>query len=143
MVSTEPDQSREAHERSSGQVLLWEEYKLHIELYRFHIEIIVKLNLFLMAVTGAIVTYYFANPKTPMVKYALLLPLGLAAGLAVIFFYGAYLQSIGRKESQAVAVRLGLATTFEDMHLVLGLVVAGVLCTSIVIGLSLVLALGL
>lgn len=46
--------------------LLWKQYQLNIELYRTYLDLALKLNLFYYAITGAIVSFYFAHPEDPL-----------------------------------------------------------------------------
>ena len=106
---------------------LWEEYKLHIELYKFHVDVVVRVNVFLFAGTGAILSYYLAGGSLSNVEPSLWLPVVLSSGLALIFTLGAYFHYVSRRQTKALEKRLELATTFEDLHLVIGLVISGML----------------
>jgi hypothetical protein len=63
--------------------LLWEQYNLLTDLYKFYLELIVQANLLIFAIIGGIATYMFANPTSPLVRWSLILPIGLSVFFAV------------------------------------------------------------
>src|SRR5579885_2220431 len=89
---------------------LWKQYSLYVDLYKFYMEITVKINLFYYGITGAILSFYFTHPATPFVKLALGLPILMSVVLAGIFFYGASLMPILRKDLFDLRDKLGLST---------------------------------
>ena len=76
-----------------------------------------KANTFFYAITGTILTYYFANPQEPLIKYALLLPLVLSLILGLVFTYGARLSDLTRMDVADLSIELGLRTAPEYMLL--------------------------
>lgn len=44
---------------SPNDEILWKQYALHVDLYKFYLDLGVKVNAFYYAVTGSILTYYF------------------------------------------------------------------------------------
>jgi hypothetical protein len=68
----------------------WEEYKLHIDLYKFYMDIALKANLFFYAISGGILTYCLGKYKdVNLIKYSLLLPILMSIVFGGIFIYGA------------------------------------------------------
>jgi len=65
---------------------LWQLYQIHIDLYKHHTELLLKFMAYYYAVTGAILSYYFAK-NDPGVVFALLLPLFLSAFYGFVFLY--------------------------------------------------------
>jgi len=62
----------------------------HIDLYKFYFEITVKINLFFYGITGAIMSYYYANKgDNEYLVFSLLIPLFFSGLLVVVFSYGA------------------------------------------------------
>lgn len=59
-----------------------------IELYRDYLHIILRLNVFFYAITGAIVAYHFANLGNPWARVGLLFP-ALMSGMLAYGFYRA------------------------------------------------------
>lgn len=58
-----------------------------IELYRFYLEISVKVAVFLLSVTGATASYVLANPRSHLSGMALAFPALINVGFAVLFGY--------------------------------------------------------
>jgi hypothetical protein len=88
--------------------LLWRQYSQSVDLYKFYMDLAVKFNVFYYAVTGAILSFYFAHPGIPDAKYALLLPIIMSAAFAAFFVYGAFLMRVTRADVFAIRDRLGL-----------------------------------
>lgn len=88
--------------------LLWRQYSQNVELYKFYMDSVIKFNIFYYAVTGAIISFYFANADIPRIKYALLFPIIISLSFAGFFLYGAHLMKYIRKEVFAIRDALGL-----------------------------------
>ena len=89
--------------------LLWRQYSQSIDLYKFYMELVVKFNVFYYAVTGAILSFFFAHPGIGDAKYALLLPIIMSVAFASFFIYGAVLMRVTRADVFAIRDKLGLA----------------------------------
>ena len=89
--------------------ILWKQYSLYVDLYKFYMELTVKINLFYYGITGAILSFYVTHPTTPFVKLALGLPILMSLVLAGIFFYGASLMPILRRDLFDLRDKLGLS----------------------------------
>jgi hypothetical protein len=90
--------------------LLWKQYELNVELYKFHLDVVVKVVAFHYAVTGAILTYHFQHKGDAVTNYALYLPIALSAILCFLFVYGALRVGIVRRELEAISGQLKLKT---------------------------------
>ena len=90
--------------------ILWKQFSLYVDLYKFYMDITMKVNLFYYGITGAILSFYFAHPGTPLIKYSLFLPILMSIVFSAIFFYGAHLMPILRSDLFNIRDRLGLAT---------------------------------
>jgi len=90
--------------------LLWKQYSLHVDLYKFYTDMVIKINIFYYAITGALLSFYFSNPDKPFLKWSLLLPIIMSLALGGIFLYGAILIGITRDEMFRIRDRLGLET---------------------------------
>lgn len=90
--------------------LLWKQYELHVELYKFYMELTLKMNLFFYLITGGILTFYFANGDRPFLRFSLLFPVVLAVTLGAISFYGAQLMAYIRAEVFEIRDELSLST---------------------------------
>jgi len=69
----------------------WKEYNLHIDLYKYYLELSLKANLFFYAITGTIVGFYLTHPEVGYKKVSLLLPILLSLALGGIFIHGGIL----------------------------------------------------
>lgn len=68
---------------------LWRRYDKEVEMYHFYIEMAVKVSLFSFSITGALAAYYFTNPTHKLIVQALIVPIVLNAGLAVLLGFSA------------------------------------------------------
>ncbi len=87
--------------------LLWKEYELNITTYRGHLELALKINIFYYAITGAILTYYFAHDDQPLIRLALVFPLAMSVCFAFLFGVGAYLSKNTRRDTRELGAQLG------------------------------------
>jgi hypothetical protein len=70
----------------------WEEYKIHVDLFKYYLDLVLRTNLAVFAITGAILTFYFKNRgENKHMKKALLLPFFVSLALAGFYFYCACL----------------------------------------------------
>jgi hypothetical protein len=104
-------------------------------MYRDYLELVLKVNVFYYAVTGAILSYFFSHPQESLEKYALLLPLVMSLALAILFFIGSYLAKYTRQETFALRDALGLMVAPEIGVLILLLIIFGVLMLMVAGGL--------
>lgn len=93
--------------------ILWKQYALHVELYKFYLDLVVKVTVFYYAVTGAILTYYFQHAIDRVARFALLLPFVFSLAIGGIFFYGAIIQRVTRDELFSIRDKLSLDTAPE------------------------------
>jgi hypothetical protein len=71
--------------------LLWKQYTVYVDLFKFYVDVAWKSTTWFYAITGAILVYYFnnANAANPFLQYALLLPIVLSLALCVMYSLGA------------------------------------------------------
>lgn len=105
--------------------LLWKQYSLHVDLYKFYLDLVIKVNVFYYAITGAILSYYFQHNGDGISRYGLLLPVCFSFAIGAIFLYGSSLVSVVREEMFSIRDRLGLDTAPEFMVLTVFLRVMG------------------
>jgi hypothetical protein len=95
-------------EEPSQRELLWREYALHCDLYKFHFESTIKLVVLMFAVTGAILGYYINLPPTNDLRKFLLVP---ACAMNLILGFGFLMAARGvparKREVNSIAKRLG------------------------------------
>lgn len=95
--------------------VLWKQYNMLVDLYKFYLEITLKANLFFYVITGGILTFYFSHMGTPLISLSLVLPIILSLGLAGIFLYGASLVGYIREEIFRIRDLLRLEAA-PDVH---------------------------
>jgi ABC-type multidrug transport system permease subunit len=88
--------------------ILWKQYQQNVDLYKFYMELVIKFNIFYYAVTGGIISFYFANNTIPNIKYSLLLPILMSICFAGFFIYGAILMKHLRREVFEIRDKLTL-----------------------------------
>ena len=118
------------------QELLWRHYELNIQTHRGYLELALKINIFYYAITGAILSYYFAHSDQPLAKYALILPLAMSFLLALFFGLGAFLAKYTRQHTRELGVELGFKVIPEVGILILFLGIFAVLMVLVALGLS-------
>lgn len=115
--------------------LLWRQYQLNVDLYKGYLDLVVKMNVFYYAVTGAILSYYFAN-QNDLTQLSLALPLLMSLALGTFFVIGAWLARVPREEIFKIRDALGLIAAPEIGVLILLLWVFAVLMFVVGAGLA-------
>ncbi len=115
--------------------LLWKQYELNVNLYRSYLELVLKVNLFYYAITGAIVSFYFAHPSEPLVRLSLVLPLFMSLAFSGFFIYGAILSRHTRTEIFNIREALKLQTAPEVNVLIVFLWIFATLFALVALGL--------
>ena len=93
--------------------LLWKQYELNVDLYKSYLELVIRINVFYYAITGAILSFYFAHPDENLLKWSLALPLLMSISLGVFFVIGAWLARVPRDEIFQIRNTLGLVAAPE------------------------------
>ena len=70
--------------------LLWKQYTVYVDLFKFYVDMTWKASTGFYAITGAILTYYFSHipDNNPVLRYSLLLPILLSFVLTYIYHRG-------------------------------------------------------
>jgi len=95
--------------------ILWKQYALHVDLYKFYLDLAIKVNVFYYAITGAILTYYFQHTTDGVARFALLLPIAFSLAIGGLFFYGASLMGVIREDLFSIRDQLKLDVA-PDVH---------------------------
>ncbi|MEA2118029.1 hypothetical protein [Halovibrio sp. HP20-50] len=117
----------------------WRQYQQHIDTYKFYLEIVVKIIGLYFAVSGAMLSFYFANTESEHAKLALYLPWLIGVGLAIFFSIGAWLSIVTRDDIFELREKLGLQVAPETGVLALLLVIFSIVLIACVAGISYVL----
>lgn len=93
--------------------ILWRQYNQHIETYKFYLEIVIKLQGFYFAISGAMLSFYYSNAANENAKYSLFLPFFMGIGLLTFFVIGAVLSLVTRSDVFQIRDELGLKVSPE------------------------------
>ncbi|MDP7142408.1 MAG: hypothetical protein QF692_06610 [Alphaproteobacteria bacterium] len=94
-------------ELEANTSLLWQKYRHQIDTNRGYIDIVIKLNLFYYAITGSILSFYFASASdAQLFRYVLLFPIVMSLCFAFISFGGARSAKVSQRELRSLASTL-------------------------------------
>ena len=80
---------QQRHEPELPESMQWAEYELLVDLYKFYLDLVLKVLAVYFAILGAIITFVLANAtKEHVVAYALLIPLFMSLLLAFAAWRG-------------------------------------------------------
>jgi amino acid transporter len=120
----------------NNRELLWKQYELNVDLYKSYLDLAIKMNIFYYAITGAILSFYFAHPDENLVKWSLALPLIMSIVLGVFFVICAWLARVPRNETFKIREALGLMAAPEIGVLIFLLIIFTIPLFSVAAGLS-------
>ena len=108
------------------QALYLKQYVLLVDFVKHGLDLILKLNVFYYAATGAIVSFYLSRPEAakPTVRFALLLPLIMGVGCVMMSGIAAWTAPKGSREVKRIADLLGFEAYPEPVSLGLSHVVS-------------------
>lgn len=112
-MSRSSDTTKDTDQTPSRTELLWREYQMGVDLYKFYVDLVIKVIVSYYAITGAILSFYFTKTGVPVARWALALPCLMSFGLAVLFRWGAGLWQIVRDNTFDLAAELDLSSVFE------------------------------
>jgi len=115
--------------------LLWRQYAIHVDLYKTHLDLVLKFNVLFYGLTGAIVSYYLSRPERRLLSLALILPLVLGVGLAVATLQAARAMRRVSSDIASIALSLGLETVPDLGVLIVLLRLSGTLFVVASVGL--------
>lgn len=116
------ENDRERDKKDHTEVL-WKQYAMWVDLFKFYIDITIRINIFYYAITGAILSYYLSHSSEPLIKYSLLLPVGMSLAFLLLFIIGMILLEVSRREVFSIRDELGLiaAPEFRVLSLILAI----------------------
>jgi hypothetical protein len=115
---------------------LLRQYEIGIDLYKHYLKLVIELNVFYFAITGAILSYYFSHHSEAMMRWALLLPFLMSALFAALYIYGGIQQIAYRKEIFRIRDALGFGVAPEMLVLSIFLFIFALLMISVSVGLG-------
>jgi len=119
----------------SSWLQTWKEYELHINLYRYYLDIGLKVTVFFFLVTGAILGFYLQHPGW-MMRLSLVFPFLMCLAFVGISFHGAILWSRITYIIKDIRKELGVKKSPDINLLTILLVVYGVVFLIIGIGIA-------
>ena len=88
---------------------LWERYKHEVELHRGYLDLVIKINIFYYAITGAVISFYFLHFKDePLLIYALILPFVMSVAFAIFFYRSAMAADISQRYIEKITEEMKL-----------------------------------
>ena len=116
---------------------LWKQYEIQVDLYKHYLKLAIEMNVFYYAITGAIVSYYFAHKADqPDMRFALTLPILMSVLLSIFFIYGSIMNRYSREEMFRIRDALGLRVAPEFAVLSWLLIIFAILMGLVAISLS-------
>jgi len=103
----------------------WKDFEMSIELHKYNLDFIMKLNMFYYAITGAILSFHFTKESPSVSIMGLLLPIVLSLTLGGFLLYGAKLAMNLRTNIRERGKALGLKSYPEGIVLVLTCIIFG------------------
>lgn len=118
--------------------MLLHQYDTIVSLYKHHLDLVLKVNVFIYAVTGAILSFYLSQPLNGLVKYALIFPSVMNGAYSSFFFVAASHIQAFDIDMRAINQSLGLISYPDVMFLKKALQISALLYLLIAIGLILI-----
>ena len=89
--------------------LLWRRYSLHVDLYKFYFDLVVKLNMLYYGITGALISYYFtSNSNGTIAELSLMFPFLMGLGLVLFFLFGNKTLKVSLDDVEYLAGKMAL-----------------------------------
>jgi hypothetical protein len=107
--------------------LLWRQYNLLSELYKFYLELLANSILVIFGITGGIVAYTFSNANNPIIKWSLMLPLLFCIAVAFLCLRGMRQAKELQQEIEVIRGKLHIGLAPHVDVLVYALLGAGIM----------------
>lgn len=118
--------------------ILFKQYQLLIDAYKYYLEIVLKFIIFHYAVTGAILSFYLSRQNAGIMRFALVFPIFMSVVFAVFAFFGSYRVFYMTEEVQRITALLDLGGYPDPKFLEYVLRIARMSFSAIAIGLVVV-----
>jgi hypothetical protein len=120
----------------SDREVLWRDYALNADLYKFYMDLMSKANVYYYGITGAIVSFCVSRSSLEYTRWALLLPIIISVFLAFIFAWSSRSAMVMSADTAQLSNRLKLGNYHDFTPLVYLLVASAVLQIVCLVGLS-------
>lgn len=137
MQPNQSDKSQETSKEDTLKILL-HQYETIVDLYKHHLDLLLKVNIFIYAITGAILSYYLSQPHAGLIRYALIFPAIVNITYSGFFFLASTRITAFDNDIKAIVKALGVFSYPDMMFLKLALLISSGLYFLISIGLFLI-----
>jgi hypothetical protein len=135
----DPTQSPPAPPNEGNLKILFHQYETLVGLYKHHLDITLKTNIFIYAITGAILSFYFSKPQcNGILRYSLIFPSFLNLSYAVFFFLASTKITPFDNDIKAISRALGLMSYPDVRFLKYALRMSSLLFLMVAIGLIII-----
>ncbi|MBI5656728.1 MAG: hypothetical protein HZC44_07890 [Geobacter sp.] len=118
--------------------ILLHQYSTIVDVYKHNLDLVLKANIFIYAITGSILSFYMSKPNTGIMKFALIFPAILNVSYSWFFFYSADHVKYFHMDIVEIIKALGLISCPNVLFLKKTLQVSAWLLLLVSIGLSLI-----
>jgi hypothetical protein len=115
---------------------LWKQIEKDIELYKFYLELLLKSAVFVFAITGGIVSYFFSNEGKPLMTLSLFIPILMNLGFFLICLFSHKFAVVLKKEHYRLCKTAGIMVPYEMSPLPNMLSLFSVLYGIVVVGIG-------
>lgn len=113
----------------------WKSLEMNVDLYKSSMNVVIKLNLFHYAVTGAILSFHFSKESPTVSIVGLFLPIFLSSMLGCLLIYSAIPAMVLRNAIKKSAEELHLEIYPESIFLVMLCLIFGIAMVVVALGL--------
>ncbi len=113
----------------------WKDFEMSVNLHKNYLDLVVKLNLFYYAITGAILSFHFTNEIQSVSVIALILPILMSLLLGFFLIYASKLAWNLRENIKIRAKKLNLHVYPEGIVLVTLCIIFGIIMLAVGLGL--------
>lgn len=118
--------------------ILLKQYEILVETHKHHLDLVLKLNIFHYALTGGILSFYFAQKYEPVMNLALALPFIMSLAFSIFCFYAASSLETTEEELERIKKNLRLIAYPDIRFLKYALWLSGGLFAVIALGLIII-----
>src|SRR5690348_9275915 len=91
----------------------WRVVEKDLDLYKFYLEILLKAAAFVVGITGAMTSYYFAHQTEHLIVYSLLLPFVINGGVFLICTFSVHFAETMRRTHYQLCKDAGVSPAYE------------------------------
>lgn len=92
---------------------LWKQIEKDIELYKFYLELLLKSAVFVFAITGGVISYFFSNEEKPLMALSLFIPILMNLGFFLICLFSHKFAVVLKEEHYRLCEGAGVTVPYE------------------------------